>query len=176
MTAMLAVAPAEGRGGPNTSPLSTRPALEPGSALDRRIRSESVVWLTTVSADGRPHVVPVWFDWDGETFLVFTKPEAKKARNIRLNAAVMLALGDPRSDFDVLLIEADAESLAAPSSEIAPMAFFDRYAAWMAAIGLSRSEFLTTYSLALRIRPTRYLGWSGRTHLDDRRRQVQART
>lgn len=174
MTAMFAVAPAEGRSDHAAPRSSARPTTEPGFALDRRIRSESVVWLTTVSADGRPHVVPVWFDWDGESFLVFTKPEAKKVRNLRSNAAVMLALGEPRADFDVVLIEAEAEILDAPTSALAPMAYFDRYATWMAAIGLSRGEFVATYSRALRIRPTRFLGWAGRTHLGTRQGQAQA--
>jgi PPOX class probable F420-dependent enzyme len=173
MTAMLAVAPAEDQGGPAAPVSPTPPTADPGFALDGRIRAESVVWLTTVSADGRPHVVPVWFDWDGGSFLVFTKPEAKKVRNIRSNPAVMLALGEPRADFDVVLIEAEAEILDEPTSGLAPMAYFDRYAAWMAAIGLSRSEFVATYSLAFRIRPTRYLGWAGRTHLSDRQTQTQ---
>jgi hypothetical protein len=32
----------------------------------------------------------------------------------------------------------------------------------MAAIGLSRVEFLATYSQVIRIRPTRFLPWHGR--------------
>ena len=39
--------------------------------------------LATVRPDGRPHVVPVWFDLDGST-LVFTMAEnTVKAANIR---------------------------------------------------------------------------------------------
>ena len=33
----------------------------------------------------------------------------------------------------------------------------------MAAIGLSRDEFLATYSQVIRITPTRFLPWHGRT-------------
>jgi hypothetical protein len=33
----------------------------------------------------------------------------------------------------------------------------------MALIGLSRDEFLATYSQLIRIRPTRFLAWHGRT-------------
>jgi PPOX class probable F420-dependent enzyme len=39
--------------------------------------------LATVSADGVPHVVPVWFRLDGERLLVHTQGETRKARNIR---------------------------------------------------------------------------------------------
>ena len=158
-------------GAPTTQdapPLFDVPIAAPGIALDRRIRSETVIWLTTVSAEGRPHIVPIWFSWDGRTFLVFTKPGAKKVRNIRSNPAVMLALGEPAADFDVVLVEGHADVLDATASEVAPAAFFDTYARRMSVIGLSRDEYLSTYSLALRIWPTRILGWAGRSHLGER--------
>jgi PPOX class probable F420-dependent enzyme len=169
---MIAVAPRGARGESDAPTAPTRDAATPGAPIDCRIRSESVAWLTTASADGRPHVVPIWFGWDGQTFLVFTKPEARKARNIRSNPAVMLALGDPLADFDVLLVEAQAEVLVRPSVDVASSSFIRTYSERMAAIGLSRDDFVATYSLAIRIRPTRFLGWAGRSHLDERRRQV----
>ena len=43
-------------------------------------------------ADGRPHLVPVWFLWDGETLLIFSEPEKQKVRNLRANGQVSLAL------------------------------------------------------------------------------------
>jgi PPOX class probable F420-dependent enzyme len=39
--------------------------------------------IATVSADGVPHVVPVWFRLDGDRLLVHTQGESRKARNIR---------------------------------------------------------------------------------------------
>jgi len=148
------------------------PVAPPSAAVDSRIRAESIVWLTTVSAGGRPHIVPIWFGWDGRTFLIFSKPAATKVRKLRSNPSVMLALGDPGADFDVLLIEGLATVLDPPGRDLAPAAFFDAYSDRMAAIGLSQEEFLATYSVAVRIRPTRYLGWAGRSHLDERRLHV----
>ena len=42
-----------------------------------------------------PHIVPIWFWWDGEAVLVFSKPDAQKVRNMRENPAVMLARRRP---------------------------------------------------------------------------------
>ncbi len=39
--------------------------------------------LATVTEDGDPHVVPVWFRTDGERILVHTMGSMKKARNLR---------------------------------------------------------------------------------------------
>ena len=86
----------------------------------------------------------------------------------------MLALGDPAADFDVLLIEGLACVLDPPTSDLVPAPFFHAYTERMAAPGLSRDDFLATYSLAIRIGPTRHTGWAGRSHLDERRLQVPA--
>jgi len=62
--------------------------------IRRFLESEPVVWVSTVRPDGTPHLVPIWFWWDGEALLVFSKPDAQKVRNLRANPSVMLALGD----------------------------------------------------------------------------------
>ena len=34
--------------------------------IQRFLEEEAVVWLSTVRPDGTPHIVPVWFWWDGD--------------------------------------------------------------------------------------------------------------
>ena len=46
-----------------------------------------------VRPDGAPHLVPIWFWWDGEAVLVFSKPDAQKVRNLRIQPRVMLGRG-----------------------------------------------------------------------------------
>src|SRR5947209_16378723 len=60
--------------------------------VDQRLREEPIIWFTTVRADGRPHTVPVWFLWDGETFLIFSQPGNLKIRNLQRNPHITLAL------------------------------------------------------------------------------------
>jgi PPOX class probable F420-dependent enzyme len=127
------------------------------------LRSESVVWLSTVCADGTPHLVPIWFSWDGETVLIASKPLARKVGNLRANPSVMLALGEPDDDFDVGMIEGVAELPDEPAAAVLPAGHLAKYRVQMAAIGLSPEEFLATYSQVIRIRPTRFLPWHGRT-------------
>jgi len=127
------------------------------------LRSESVVWVSTVSPDGSPHLVPIWFSWDGEAVLIASKPLAKKVRNLRDNPSVMLALGEPEDDFDVGMIQGVAELPVEPAAELLPASHLAKYRAQMAAIGLTPEEFLGTYSQVIRIRPTKFLPWHGRT-------------
>ena len=135
----------------------------PAQRIDRLLRSEPVIWLSSVRPDGGPHLVPIWFSWDGRDILIASKPRAQKIRNLRANPTVMLALGEAEHDFDVGLLEGRAELLERPATEILPPAHLAKYVARMAAIGLSPDEFLATYSLVIRITPTRFLPWHGRT-------------
>jgi PPOX class probable F420-dependent enzyme len=138
-------------------------AARAATRIDRMLRSESVVWLSTVGIDGQPHLVPIWFSWDGETVLIASKPHARKVANLRANPAVMLALGEPDDDFDVGMIEGVAELPTETATELLPAGHLAKYRTQMAAIGLTPDEFLRTYSQVIRIRPTRFLPWHGRT-------------
>ena len=124
--------------------------------IERFLEQEPIVWLSTVRPDGAPHIVPIWFWWDGEALLVFSKPDAQKVRNLRARPAAMLALGDAEEDFDVGLIEGRAELLDRPTAEVLPPAHLVKYAERMAAIGLTPDEYAATYSLVIRIVPDRY--------------------
>ena len=78
------------------------------SILDA-LEHEPVVWLSTTRPDGGPHVVPLWFVWDGRSIVAFSKPHAQKVRNLRADPRVMVAVGRADASFDVELIEAVAE-------------------------------------------------------------------
>jgi PPOX class probable F420-dependent enzyme len=127
------------------------------------LEREPVVWLSTVQPDGAPHLVPIWFWWDGHALLVFSKPGARKVRNLRVRPSVMLALGDAEDDFDVGLVEGRAELLEQPTREVLPAGHVAKYATRLAAIGVSAEEYAMAYSQVIRIVPEGFLPWHGRT-------------
>lgn len=129
--------------------------------LDRFLREEPVIWLSTVRPDGAPHLVPTWFTWDGAVITIRSKPGAQKVRNLRAHAAAMIALGDADEDFDVGLLEADATIVDAP--EPLPGAFVDKYGARIAALGLTPVQFAATYAQTIHLTPRKALGWHGRS-------------
>jgi PPOX class probable F420-dependent enzyme len=149
-----AVARAAGRPGYDATDADTRRRVMP------MLASEPVAWLSTVCVDGLPHIVPVWFWWDGEALLVFSKPDAVKVRNLRANPRLMVALGRPEDDLAVALIEAEATLAARPAD--VPEAFLRKYQAALAHAGMSGAEFRAAYRQAIRIVPTRFLRWRGR--------------
>jgi PPOX class probable F420-dependent enzyme len=140
--------------------------------LEERLRAERVLWLGTTGPDGAPHLVPVWYVWDGSAFLVFSKPDAVKVRHIEAEPRVAIALGEPDDDFDVQLVKARAELLDRPTAEVAPVDLFTKYADRMADIGLGPEAYASTYSQVIRIVPTRFLPWRGRSWLAGRARTM----
>lgn len=64
--------------------------------------------LATVRADGRPHVIPVWFDLDGDTLIFTTGENSVKARNIQRDAQVSLCVDDETPPFSYVQIEGTA--------------------------------------------------------------------
>jgi len=134
--------------------------------LDRFLREEPVVWLSSVRPDGTPHLVPTWFSWDGQTIVIRSKPGAQKVRNLRANAKAMLALGDAEDDFDVGLVEASAEVVAQRGTDDLPAAFIAKYGTRIAELGLTPAQFARTYAQTIVLTPTKMLGWHGRSTPD----------
>jgi PPOX class probable F420-dependent enzyme len=137
--------------------------LSPAARIDALLSRETTVWLSSVTPDGSPHLVPIWFSWDGQRLFIASKPDARKVRNLRENPRLMLAIGEPDEDFDVGLVEAEAEIPNAATREIMPAGHLARYRSRMRAIGLDDQEYLDTYSQPILVTPTRFLPWHGRT-------------
>jgi F420H(2)-dependent biliverdin reductase len=71
------------------------------------------VWFATVRPDGRPHLVPIWFVLEGDCWYVCTNADSVKARNLKANPAVTLALEDGDNPF---VVEGQARSIDVTTS------------------------------------------------------------
>jgi PPOX class probable F420-dependent enzyme len=140
---------------------STERPPTPRPSVAAALESDPVAWLSSVRRDGSPHLVPVWFHWDGEQVVAFSKPHAKKIDNLRQDPRVMIAVGTPGPDFDVELIEAEAELPDTPASECMPSGFGAKYAELLRRAGLTAQRFAEVYSQPIVLRPRRFLGYGG---------------
>jgi PPOX class probable F420-dependent enzyme len=130
-----------------------------GARADRRLRTEQILWLTTVRADGQPQASPVWFVWDGETFLIFSQPDAQKLRNLAANPRVAVHVDTDEAGEDVVTIDGTAAvDPDVPSSDQLEE-YQVKYREGIQAIGTTPAELARDYSVAIRIRPTRVRTW-----------------
>ncbi len=128
-----------------------------GARVERRLHEELIAWLVTVSPRGAPVPSPVWFLWDGDSFLVYSRPDTAKLRNLARNAHVALHLdGDGRGGDIVILSGKARESQDPPAHEIAP--YIEKYAERIARNGWTPESFAADYSVPVRITPTRLRG------------------
>ena len=120
-----------------------------------RLRSATILWLASVRSNGQPHLVPVWFLWEGETILIFSKPENQKVRNIRQNPAVTVSLDETDEGDDVIVLEGAAELDGDPGVTTALPAYAAKYGGQIADLGWTPETMAREYSQPIRITITR---------------------
>ncbi|MET9732614.1 PPOX class F420-dependent oxidoreductase [Streptomyces sp. NPDC006458] len=64
--------------------------------------------LSTVRADGSPHVAPIWFVLDGDELVFTTGKESVKGRNLRRDGRVALCVDDDRPPFEFVVVQGRA--------------------------------------------------------------------
>ncbi|MFD7965588.1 PPOX class F420-dependent oxidoreductase [Streptomyces zaomyceticus] len=65
--------------------------------------------LATVRDDGSPHVVPIWFLLDGDSFVFNTGKDTVKGRNLARDGRVSLCIDDDRPPFAFVSLSGQAE-------------------------------------------------------------------
>ncbi len=68
----------------------------PWSWAAERLVANRNFWVVTVSADGRPHALPVWGVWEEDEgrFAFSCAPRARKARNLAANPRAVIMTDD----------------------------------------------------------------------------------
>jgi hypothetical protein len=116
---------------------------------EHRLAHDVDVWVASASADGTPYLVPLSFDWDGESLLVSTPADSPTGRNLAATRSVRLGLGATR---DVSMIDGEVEIL---EIDALPQEQGDRFAA---RTGFDPRDLGTPYRW-FRITPRRIQAW-----------------
>lgn len=100
----------------------------PWSWAEERLLRSSNYWVVTVSAEGRPHALPVWGVWlpEAQTFGFSSAPDARKVRNLRDNPRVVVTGEDT---VEVVSVEGVATELHGEDREPVIVAFAEKYEA-----------------------------------------------
>ena len=120
--------------------------------VESRLKKESVIWLVTVGTDGRPQAVPVWFFWDGASFLIFSQPGAK-VEDIRANPFVELHLNE--IDDDIVRASGRATLATKPAAHTVPD-YVRKYGGQIKGFGWTNEEFSRRYPNVIRVRNPKF--------------------
>jgi PPOX class probable F420-dependent enzyme len=134
-------------------------STEFGAHATRRLREEIIGWLTTVTADGAPRPIPIWFLWDSDrSILLYSRPEKRKLENVAANPNVSLNLDSDGVDADIVICWGTIGlSDDPPADQVAE--YVEKYAERIAALGWTPESFASDFSVPLRIEVTRIHGW-----------------
>src|SRR5215212_9367861 len=81
--------------------------------------------LTTVTPEGQPQSMPVWFVWDGSEIVVYGDHRAKRNRNLEANPRVSLEIANDASGEAFVTVQGTARI----DPDYAPVAENQRYLA-----------------------------------------------
>lgn len=125
-----------------------------------RLRVDKIAWLTTVTPEGQPQTMPVWFTWSvagdgaGEV-LVYGDRRARRNRNLESNDRVSLHLRESEGGGDIVVIEGRARM----DPEFPPVyenaAYLAKYGAWIDQYLEGAQRMAEVYDVPIRITPTR---------------------
>ena len=101
----------------------------------------------------------MWFLWDGEGFLIYSREGRQKLKNIARNPRVGSNLNSNESGGNVVRVEGTAEIAedAPPADEVE--AYVEKYRRSIARIGFDVSGFARAYPVAVRVTPERWQVW-----------------
>ena len=128
-----------------------------GARVARHLREEIVVWMTTITPEGGPLPMPVWFVWDGGEVVRMHSRRSARVRNIKANPHVSLNFsGDGRGGDIVVLSGTAAAGAGAPADQ--DPEYLDKYRDHIARIGMTPDTFAQRYEVPVRIELTRLRG------------------
>ncbi|HVB41081.1 MAG TPA: TIGR03667 family PPOX class F420-dependent oxidoreductase [Streptosporangiaceae bacterium] len=129
------------------------------ATADARLRSEPIIWLTTVSAQGQPQSTPVWFLWDGSEFLIYGSKDGQKTRNIQANPRVSLHLDGNGAGGGIVTFECTArvDSTGPPASAVTE--YVAKYGERIESYGWNLESVARDYPHVIRATPTRARIW-----------------
>ncbi len=76
--------------------------------IDQFLREPHVAALATLRPDGRPHVTPVWYDFDGQEFTVSTFRSTQKLKNVGRKGFAALCVFTPQLPYRHVIVEGTA--------------------------------------------------------------------
>jgi PPOX class probable F420-dependent enzyme len=128
-----------------------------GARAEKRLQEEYIIWLTTVSQDGTPQPNPVWFYWDGRDLLIYSQPSAHKLANIARNPRVSLNFQADDEGGNIIVFAGNARIDKNPPPH--DPKYIQKYRDHIPKIGLTPESMAASYSVLIRVSPTRLRGF-----------------
>ncbi len=122
--------------------------------IESRLKKELVIWLVTSSKNAHPQAVPVWFVWDGGSFLIHAQ-DGIKVSHVRENLYLELHLNSDEVGDDVVRASGRATvSRKPPTHQNA--AYMRKYGRSIRDLDMTLESFSESFHNAIVVRRVRF--------------------
>jgi PPOX class probable F420-dependent enzyme len=141
--------------------LTIRGAMDK-TALDTFLAEPNLARIATIR-NNRPHVVPMWFDWDGESIWMETGLGFQKHKNLLANpaCAVTIDVTEGGLRFKGVIFEGTAEIITEPVDEVREtvIRIYRKYLGDEGIAAPAPREMIDNPHAIIRLRPSRIQTW-----------------
>jgi len=130
-----------------------------GNRAAARLRTEEVIWLTTVGRDGLPQPSPVWFLWEDDAAISYSQSKVPKVGNIARHPQVALNFNSDAGGGDIVIFTGTAAIVADAPPAKAHATYLAKYGAAITRIGMNADSFADDYRTVIRVTPTKLRGF-----------------
>ena len=129
-----------------------------GEEVRKKLETEMVIWLTTVTPNGTPQPRPVWFIWQDNKFIVYSMASAKKLEHIRNNPNVSLQFNMASHNDAAFIFIGKASIIESPTPVIDIKEYIEKYSEAIKEIDANTDpeSFNEAYSVRIEITPTKF--------------------
>lgn len=135
-------------------------STEFGARVERRLRSERIAWMTTVTPDNAPLPRPVWFLWtpDNASEVLIYSRESPRIHNITANPTATLNLDSDGAGGDIVILRGEARIDPEHPAADQVSAYVEKYADDITRLGLTPAGFAARYKVPVRIELNKLAG------------------
>ena len=120
-----------------------------GRHVNRRLRQQKIIWLTTVASENTPQPRTVWFHWDGENILIFSQKDKAKLPHISHKPRVSLNFNTDEDGADVAVLICEAQIMDAPPDPSRLKTYLRKNRGGIKELGMTAQEFSDSYSVPI---------------------------
>lgn len=130
-----------------------------GKRALEELTSQPVIWLTTVGRNDYPQPNLVWFVYENDGIVIYTKADAARLHHIQKNPHVSLNFNsDPEGHQQTVLLGTIEQDDSIPSVAV-NHAYVQKYSAAINGMGGTVDTFSEQYSVPLRVTLTGLRGF-----------------
>ena len=147
----------------NTMPLQHGAPRNLSKEEVNRVLNQAVLGRIATCSKDIPHVVPIWFYWDGDSLWFETSPKAKKAQNLLKNQRCMVTVDGTQGGlrFWAILLEGFARLIFEPTDYVQKIVtqIYTKYLGSEGVLATQPQAMIKSDHILVQLKPDKIITW-----------------